>query len=811
MKKIKTIIALMVALTTLGVIADDSAPFFLNTAKGTRIAKKTELISYSTEWDKGSSVRVTADGATLKEAVAPASGDVAWDGAKASKGLHTLTHVSGGKTLTADFVVFDNDVEVHRGILPFGQEVVSVETNGVLMVWTNLVYTATWKADKVHLIAQDVTIPEWMTLDIESGTVVKFLPGTTLKVSSNAHCNAKGVIFTHVNDDTIGGDMMFDGGATQPVVGEYAISGVVSDDETTEYRYSPPQTLTSNISSDTRLRGYRTYIVSNSVTVASGAKLTLQPGTILKFSSGCSLTVNGTLDAKGTRAAPIVFTSLKDDEHGGDTNGDGDKTYAQGGDWARIYAGGTLNMNYCRIRYCNNNSDNGAIQGTGGMVTFDNSIIEASVYECVRMNSGKFISHNSIFRDASMGFGYYGGSGVYVYNGVVADCTIACRASNKHFYNTVFYRCPTFLESTSSSCNNCLFYNEAGYGAQSATQVGKNGNIWGDPKFVDAENGDFRISADSPCVDAGDGSVAPETDYYGQPRMDVKKIKDTGIANAEGVCPDIGIYEVPGTVAVPVPDLAVVSVSAPVELIVGESIVVEYVVTNRGEATVSGIVRDEVVFKSGGQEVSAGVVAASYSLASLGASSMSAQIRIPPLSKGEWRIGVRVNRHRDIFEQNLSNNELQSVGTSLVRMDGLRFGASNLSLSPDEKVGFELLDMPLDGGYVRISGNSSAIGAAVGVGVVPILGGGGQSVLLPDGSQLLAVPPRSEGESAYVVVGNSNTRDEDIVVEIGEDSLKLYGVSPVRASNSGEATFVVTGVGLGDVSEIRLGGKVAKK
>ena len=58
---IKTIIALMVALTTLGVIADDSAPFFLNTAKGTRIAKKTELISYSTEWDKGSSVRVTAD------------------------------------------------------------------------------------------------------------------------------------------------------------------------------------------------------------------------------------------------------------------------------------------------------------------------------------------------------------------------------------------------------------------------------------------------------------------------------------------------------------------------------------------------------------------------------------------------------------------------------------------------------------------------------------------------------------------------------------------------------------------------------
>ena len=217
------------------------------------------------------------------------------------------------------------------------------------------------------------------------------MPGMSLTVVSGGSCTASGAIFTHVNDDTIGGDTMMDNDSAVPKMGEYTITGNIIDDDATEYRCSPPQTLTSNISSDTRLRGYRTYIVSNSVTVASGAKLTLQPGTILKFSSGCSLTVNGTLDAKGTRAAPIVFTSLKDDEHGGDTNGDGDKTYAQGGDWARIYAGGTLNMNYCRIRYCNNNSDNGAIQGTGGMVTFDNSIIEASVYECVRMNSGKFI------------------------------------------------------------------------------------------------------------------------------------------------------------------------------------------------------------------------------------------------------------------------------------------------------------------------------------------------------------------------------------------------------------------------------------
>ena len=330
MKKIKTIIALMVALTTLGVIADDSAPFFLNTAKGTRIAKKTELISYSTEWDKGSSVRVTADGATLKEAVAPASGDVVWDGAKASLGLHTLTHVSGGKTLTAQFAVLGDDVVVHSGVLKSSE---------------------IWDTNKVHLVTSAITVPSGVSLTINSGAVVKFMPGMSLTVVSGGSCTASGAIFTHVNDDTIGGDTLMDEDSTVPKMGEYTITGNVIDDDATEYRYSPPQTLTSNISSDTRLRGYRTYIVSNSVTVASGAKLTLQPGTILKFNSGCSLTVNGTLDAKGTRAAPIVFTSLKDDEHGGDTNGDGDKTYAQGGDWEYISVSGTANLKYCKAMY----------------------------------------------------------------------------------------------------------------------------------------------------------------------------------------------------------------------------------------------------------------------------------------------------------------------------------------------------------------------------------------------------------------------------------------------------------------------------
>ena len=621
---------------------------------GVRIAGESERLTYSTLWNGGETVTIKVGDKIL--ATESGEGDILWDTSTERSGRITLSHTSGDETLMADFVVFDNDVEVHRGILPFGQEVVSVETNGVLMVWTNLVYTATWKADKVHLIAQDVTIPDWMTLDIESGTVVKFYPGTTLTVSSNAHCNAEGVIFTHVNDDTIGGDMLFDGAETTPVVNDYELTGTITDDETTEYRYTAPLVLSGTISSNMRWRGWKLYHVTGDLTVASGVTLTIEPGAVVKFDAGRSLTIasGATLDAQGTRAQPIVFTSIKDDGHGGDTNGDGDKTQPQPGDWARINANGTVKMDHCRLYYCSDTGDRGAIQGGGGTVTFDNGEIAHTTYECVRMNSGTFVSHNSVFRDSSMGFGYYGGSGTYVYNGVVADCDSACRASNKHFYNTVFYNCPTFLESTGSSADHCVFYNPPGFGAQSAVQVGSNENIWGDPLFRDAENGDFRTEKGSPCVDAGDPAHAPESDFYGQPR---------------DALPDIGIYEAVGNAMSP-NDLAAVSVSAAETATVGAALNVTWQTANVGKKDVDGSWRDvvQLVSGDGAYALDLGTALAGGALAVGATNTMTAAFTVPPEAiEGTWRVRVKVNAERDVFEgMNVTNNEAVGVGTVTV-------------------------------------------------------------------------------------------------------------------------------------------------
>lgn len=88
------------------------------------------------------------------------------------------------------------------------------------------------------------------------------------------------------------------------------------------------------------------YVVENcNLTIAEGATLTIHPGVIVKFSGtapgygsalgSAAVIVDGVLNAIGTADQPVVFTGLKDDAHGGDTNGDGASSTAAG-DWYEI-------------------------------------------------------------------------------------------------------------------------------------------------------------------------------------------------------------------------------------------------------------------------------------------------------------------------------------------------------------------------------------------------------------------------------------------------------------------------------------------
>ena len=121
------------------------------------------------------------------------------------------------------------------------------------------------------------------------------------------------------------------------------------------------------------------------------------------------------------------------------------------------------------------------------------------------------------------------------------------------------------ISSSTTSATNCILWNNTpneieDFGGEMPLRYCNvqggwpgTGNIDDDPLFVDPNNGDFRLQAGSPCIDAGNNwaiVVLTDIDLDGNPRFaDDKATTDSGCGVP--VIVDMGAYEFQGT---PVPN-----------------------------------------------------------------------------------------------------------------------------------------------------------------------------------------------------------------------------------------------------------------
>jgi len=499
---------------------------------------------------------------------------------------------------------------------------------------------------------------------------------------------------------TLGPQMLTPAGEPLDMDQDGRAGEVVADRYVAGFTLAAPR-YSGTISADSTWSGAA--IIDGSVTVAAGVTLTIAPGTIVKFGDANSeLVVDGRIEALGTTAEPVVFTSIRDDANGGDTNGDGTATLPAAGDWThiRIRTGGVALLDHADLRYGGGDptgtwtSLSGMVQvGAGGRAVIVHSALREAFYDGVLAWEGGLVQAlDTLITGADRGVVSDGASSVTLVNCTLDDNRIgvlghrgSLRIESTIISNSLQVGVDNLLSSPLVVRFSNVWSTQGLNYDHTSDRTGQDGNVSVDPGYRDLDRGLYQLEYLSPMIDAGDTAVAPPCDAMGAPRYDDPRTANTGIPDAGGAVADIGAFEFVETAPSPV-DLVVALVIGPSQAVAGQTVTIEWTVTNQGTASVVGSWHDALYLLpevavagaaalGGGLDDSAtrgfliGEHLGSGDFALVpGASRVERMtVRVPGVVAGTYRWQVLANARSDVFEgANQFNNSGASAAVEVI-------------------------------------------------------------------------------------------------------------------------------------------------
>lgn len=541
--------------------------------------------------------------------------------------------------------------------------------------------------------------------------------------------------------------------------------------------------------------------VLGNIVVGNGTSLSIEEGTVVRFAPKASLLVqsSGELVVSGTAEQPVRLTSIQDGTGLGGNDRD-----AGLGDWGGIIVAGHGSFQHAEVFYGGIATQGLLTVRSGGRVEFRNGMIGHALKNGI-LNAGVLEVENSAIADAVTGLYLYPGSTAQVVNSVIDHMTLGvfqaggdglflnCSISDYRKYGASYLDGDVHFE-------RCNFYSDGEGSFLTATPMDASGTLLEPPGYVDAEALDFRLSAGSALIDAGEADGAPAQDAWGNPRVNAPGIEPTGTPRADGTYPDIGLHEWQPDFTTNDVDVVVRSVTiAESTAHPGDSLHVSWVLANEGTDAFAGTWTDALTLVPDyGAEVWLGEQESTGTLADGEEMTCSGVFTVPAVADRTWRIRVDANAGKGVFEtaDAYDNNAGESQGGVEVSAEALSLvSASTVELAPGASRVFLLTDLSEGGQGVQVSGGSAEWNGAGAFWNVPSEGQAWPSVR--KGTDLwISIPAPPDGAPAYLALTSEAAGTLTLTVRPLGTAMNILRLDREVVTVSPNTSVTAEGVGL---------------